>query len=266
MLRSIPASISCVIEGAGRVLAGRHEGTEMRPALTAHGLEPLELLQGLGVVVDTQVELGIVLVAVDQERRRLLATLVATGRFAGLQGGDQAARQRQVVPLAHGARPSRRDHLGAGQHVAGDRHVLADPMAAPGHTLGTGMGRELRIGAHDMDPAMLATGIGCRQDAHQIGRADTFADQPQPVWPVERVEERLGADCPLCGRDVGHAGAYGKELGGDRDGDAAALLVVEDDRGQVMRGAPSPTAPPRSLACRADWRRPCARDPRASPR
>src|SRR4030095_1292823 len=82
----------------------------------------------------------------------------------------------------------------------------------------------------DMELAVLAAGVGRGQDAHEVGSADTFTDQAQPVRAVERVHERLGADRALLRLDMGHSRADREELGGDGDGDAAAALLVEDDR------------------------------------
>ena len=51
----------------------------------------------------------------------------------------------------------------------------------------------------------------------------------QPVRAVQRVDHRLRAHRALLRLDVGHAGADGEELGGDRDGDAAAVALMEND-------------------------------------
>jgi hypothetical protein len=66
----------------------------MHPALAADLLEAFQLGEGIGVVVDAQVEVGPLFLAMDQQRRRLLAPLVAAGRFARfmLRSG---ARKRQ---------------------------------------------------------------------------------------------------------------------------------------------------------------------------
>ncbi len=76
------------------------------------------------MVVDAQVERGIVLAGVDPERRRLLAALVAAGGLARLQRGDEALGEGQMAArlvdrrgILDDARPR--------QHVAGDREALA---------------------------------------------------------------------------------------------------------------------------------------------
>ena len=68
----------------------------MQPALARNLLQSYQLRQGLGVVVHAQVVKGIVLPVMDQQGRRLLAALVATGRLARLHGGDQAPGKRQL--------------------------------------------------------------------------------------------------------------------------------------------------------------------------
>jgi len=56
----------------------------MHPALAADGFEAFELSEGIAVVVDAQVEVGPFLLAVNEQRGRLLAALVAAGRLARL--------------------------------------------------------------------------------------------------------------------------------------------------------------------------------------
>ena len=67
---------------AHRVVAAGQAGHERLAALQADLVEPLQFGDRIGMVVDPQVELQIVLVGLDAQRRRLLAALVAAGRFA----------------------------------------------------------------------------------------------------------------------------------------------------------------------------------------
>ncbi len=67
-------------------------------------LEPRELRQRIGVVIDAQVKIGPFFLAVNQKRRRLLAALVAAGRFAGDHRCDQALRKRQRRVFGVGTR------------------------------------------------------------------------------------------------------------------------------------------------------------------
>ena len=118
------------IDEAGRILARRQELAEMRPALAAHRFQPRQLGERIGVVVDAQVEIGPFVLAVDQQRGRLLAALVAARRFARLHGGDQPARERQrrVGAIGGGGVV---EHARPGQHVAGEREALARDVPAP---------------------------------------------------------------------------------------------------------------------------------------
>src|SRR5215210_1639640 len=76
---------------ADRVAALRQELAEVDPALAADFLKTRELLERLRMVVDPQVEIGVVLGRVDEERGRLLAALVAAGILARFQGRNQPA-------------------------------------------------------------------------------------------------------------------------------------------------------------------------------
>src|SRR5437763_1873118 len=92
---STSAICSPMVELAVRILCVRQEFREMDPALTADFLQPLQLGERIGVIVDAQVEIGPYLVAIDQKRGGLLAALVAARGFAGLQRRDEPARKRQ---------------------------------------------------------------------------------------------------------------------------------------------------------------------------
>ena len=85
---------------ADRIAPARQKLREMHPALAAHLLQAREFGERIGVVVDAQVEVGLFLLAVDEQRRRLLAALVAARRLAGFHRRDQAARKRQRARCA----------------------------------------------------------------------------------------------------------------------------------------------------------------------
>ena len=127
---AMPASITARSITPTRIAPARQEFGEMHPALAADRFEPRKLGERIGVVVDAQVEIGPLLLAVDQQRGRLLAALVAARGLARLQRGDQPARERQRGVRRVGLR-GLGDHRGTGQHVAGDREVLAGRVAAP---------------------------------------------------------------------------------------------------------------------------------------
>src|SRR5439155_19120975 len=93
-----------------------HEGYE---ALVRLLVEALQLDEGLRVIVDAQVELGVLLGRMDEEGGRLLAALVAAGGLTDLKSGDQPfgkwASARSFVRVRRFA-----DDLFAGEHVARD--------------------------------------------------------------------------------------------------------------------------------------------------
>src|SRR3954470_4910428 len=110
----------------------------MHPALAAYLFEALELAKGISVVVNAQVQIGPLLVAIDQQRRRLLAALVAARGIAGAQRRDQTPRERQLLLRGIGS-CGLVEHPGTGQHVAGDRKPTALEMAAPADAFAAGM-------------------------------------------------------------------------------------------------------------------------------
>src|SRR5687767_6097592 len=77
---------------------------------------------------------------------------------------------------------------------------------------------------------MRATGIARGEDADDVGGPDAVADQFEAIGSVEWIDQRLGRDGALPGLDVRHARADREELGRDRDGDASAIALPEDDR------------------------------------
>src|SRR5258706_6969094 len=76
------------VELAGRLQAAGQAGDERLVALQAHLVEAAQLGERLGMGVDTQVELRIVLVRMDAQRGGLPAPLCAAGRPAGQHAGD----------------------------------------------------------------------------------------------------------------------------------------------------------------------------------
>ncbi len=78
----------------------------MHVALATDPFQPRELGERLRVIVDPQIEIGPIFFAVDEDRRRLPAALVAAGRLARLERRDQPARKRQgsVVAIGRGGR------------------------------------------------------------------------------------------------------------------------------------------------------------------
>ena len=100
------------VGGADRVAAPRQEFAEVHPALAADLLQPLELGERIGVVVDAQVEVGVFLGRMDEQRGGLLAALVAARRLA--RPACAAIRRRaKGSALARIGLRRRLDHLRA---------------------------------------------------------------------------------------------------------------------------------------------------------
>src|SRR3954471_15940758 len=83
------------IGDAGRPRLRRQTTNERLVALQAFSVEALELPDRLGMVIDADIEERIVLGRVYEERRSLLAALVAAGRLARREGGDEAGTEGQ---------------------------------------------------------------------------------------------------------------------------------------------------------------------------
>src|SRR5436309_12500279 len=110
----------------------------MHVALATDPFQAGELGEWIGMIVDPQVEIGPILLLLDDQGRRLPAALVAPRGLARLQRRDQAAwkRQRLIVGVSRGRRI---EHALAREHVAGDRERLARAMAAPLHASSAGV-------------------------------------------------------------------------------------------------------------------------------
>src|SRR5215470_10931576 len=88
-----------------RRAVGDPRGPGARRQAAYEGLETLEALhvqaakldQRVGMIVDAKIEEGISLGSADKERHRLLAALVAAGRFTRLHGGHQALGERKLA-------------------------------------------------------------------------------------------------------------------------------------------------------------------------
>src|SRR4051812_14531153 len=83
------------LEEAPRPRLARAAGHEGDEALVCLLVQPAQLREGIGVVVDAQAQLRIRLRRMDEERRRLLASLVSAGRLAGVQCAHQSLGERQ---------------------------------------------------------------------------------------------------------------------------------------------------------------------------
>ena len=233
-------SISSRLEQADRIVAAGQAGDERLEALEALLVQAAQLGQRLFVVVDAEVEARVVLVAVDAQRRRLLAALVAAGALAGLHRRDQSLGERQAG--AGGIGGDRRvEHVGAGEHVAGDAEVLVHAMAAPLDALLAGVGRGASPCADHVQLALRPALVGVGQPGDDFFRRDAVGEQVDAGRTVERIHQRLRRQRADRAPRVDAERADGEEAA--RDGDAeAAVGVAGDDRPGHGDAAPAGSA------------------------
>ena len=206
----------------------------MHPAFAADLFQPRQFAQRIGMVVDAQIELGPFLVAMDQQRRRLLAALVAAGGLAGMHRRDQPLRERQFGVGDIGFRGVV-EHGGAGQHVAGNREAVALDMPAPVDAFAPGMRGDAALGVHDVQLPAFTAAIAGNQGFDDIAGFAPFVQQLDAVDAVIGIDQRLGCDAADAGGDVRHARADGEEFRCDRDAELAGCGIAGDDRPSHLR-------------------------------
>ena len=186
------------------------------------------------MVVDADVERRVVLVALDAQRGRLLAALVAAGRFAGGHRGDQALGQRQrgvrEVRLGRGL-----DHLRAGEHVAGDAPAVAQAMAAPVDAGVAGVRRARAACGDHVELALRAAGIGGGERGDHVDRRMAGVEQLETGRPVQRVHQGLGGQRTGAAPRVHRERTDREEAAGDGDAEAAVAVACEDRPGHGDR-------------------------------
>ena len=156
-------AISCSIKPRSVMPTGSRRfgrtAPERHPALPAYAFKPLEFGERFGVIVNAQVEIGPVFLAINQQRGRLLAALVAAGGFARPHRRDQPARKRQGRIGEIGCRGVV-EYARPRKHVAGDGKPVAMDMAVPLNAGRPGMGGDAAACVDDMELTMVAPGIG----------------------------------------------------------------------------------------------------------
>ena len=137
--------------------------------------------------------------------------------------------------------------------------------AAPVDAGLAGMRRDASVTVHDVDLALIAALVARHQRLDDLLRRQIVLQEAQPVHAVERIGQRLRGDRADAGLDMRHAAADREVLGRDRD---ARRRPSQDRARSATRSCELHwfSAPPRSPACRADWRRPCGACRRARPR
>ena len=243
--KAIDARLDLVaVDQAGRVVAAGQAGDERLEALEADVVEAAQLGHRLGVVVDADVELASVLVAVDDERRGLLAALVAAGRLARREGGEQPLGERQASGVTVGGGAGL-EHLGPGEHVAGDAEVVVEEMAAPLDAALAGEGGRLAVRRSRCSWRCARPGVGVGQGPGHVDRRPAFGEQVERRRTVERIEQRLGGDRADAAPRVQAERADREEAARDRDAEPAFVVAPEDRpcHGRKCVGRERPRAP-----------------------
>jgi hypothetical protein len=204
--------------------------------LEALFVQPAQLVERLLVVVDAEVEARVVLVAVDAQRRRLLAALVAAGALAGLHGCDQSLGERQAGAggvSSHG----RVEHVGADEHVAGDAEVVVGAMTAPIDATLAGVGGGASAYADRVQLALRAARVGVGQAGDDLVRRNAVGEQVDACGTVERIHQRLRRQRADRAPRVDAERADGEEAAGDGDAEAAVGGAGDDRPGHGVSGA-----------------------------
>src|SRR5437660_8038266 len=187
-----------------------------------------QLGERLGVVVDPQVELRIVFARMDDERRGLLAALVAACGFARDERRDQALGKGTRAGLLIRSRGFPQ-HPFVRQHVARDRIAIAGERAAP---VDAGRARVLAHAALDVDDvelALLASFIRGGQALDHFGRRDSRAQELEALGSVVRIDQRLGRERTDAASCMRAQRASCEEARRDGDAERAARRIARDD-------------------------------------
>src|SRR5207247_4380990 len=112
--------------------------------------DPPQFGNRMAVFVDSQLAVGILFFVHDQQRSRLLASLVPANRLAGLQGNHKPLGQVHALGTAEGFR-HRLHRLLAHQHVTLRREVWPGDVSEPRHALRTRPGGAIPLAIHESD-------------------------------------------------------------------------------------------------------------------
>ena len=208
------------LQHADRVGAAGEAGDERLEALQALRVQAPQLGDRLGVIVDAQVEARIVLGGVDAQRRRLLAALVAAGRLAGGQRREEPLGERPAGAGDESLR-GRVEHVGAGEHVAGDAEVVVHLVAAPVDALRAGVGGAAAVRADQVQLALGAAFVGVGEPGDDVLGGDAFGEQRDAGRSVERVHQRLRRQRADRAPRVHAERADREEAAGDGDAEGA---------------------------------------------
>jgi hypothetical protein len=178
------------------------------------------------VVVDSQIQIGIVLFRIDEKRRGLLAALVAARRLARFEGGNQPLRKRQRRRfICFRGFP---DDLLVGEHVASHGESRAGERSAPVDALRAGVLADAPLRVDDVQLAVLAPFVGGDEALRHLGGGNARAQELEPLFSVVRVDQRLGGERADAAFRVRAERADREEARRDRNAERAARVARYD--------------------------------------
>ena len=213
-----------------RVRARGHEFHIVEQPLAPDAFEPREFGERIGVIVDAQADRRILLGGPDRDRRRLLAALVAAFWLARHHRGDQPAHERFFARCLERVR-GRRNHVGARQHVAGNRDARPHDVPAPVDAVRAGMHRDAALRVMHVKLALFGAAVGRRQMFDHGLRRHPFAQQAHAAIAPERVRQRLRGERADAALAMGADRADREELARNRDAIGAARVARDDGPG-----------------------------------
>jgi hypothetical protein len=189
--------------------------------------EAPELGEGLGVVVDPQVNFRIVLGRMNEQGRRLPAALVAARGFAGLERCNEALSERRFR-LPEGSRRFLNDFL-IQKHVAGHGKAFSRNRPAPVDAGGPRVLADAARCIDDVELPVLAPFVRRREPLHHLRGGHPRAKQLESLPAVMRIDQRLRRERADAALRVRAQGADREEAGRDGDAEGAARRIARYD-------------------------------------
>src|SRR3954471_10432127 len=250
-LRSLTSSNLIFDQGAiGNACRARARGQaahERLVALEAYLIEPAQLDERLGVVVDADVEKGIVLGRGHEQRRRLLAALVAAGGVARRERGDETFAEC-ASGLSEGFCCCLED-CRTGQHVARHGKCLSGELSAPIDACLARMRRDCAVAIDKVKLTVIPAFVLADDARHDLRSGNTLGEQIQGFRTIVRIDEGLGADDADAGAPMGAVRADGEEPAGHRDAEGAVRVPRDDGPGHARDDSKKKGRFRRPLAC-----------------
>ena len=216
----------------GRIGTRGKTGDEGLEALEASSVEPPQLGQRVFVVVDAKVERRVVFACDDAQGRRLLAALVAAGRFARLQRGDQSSGEIEVRAVCVSL-DRRLEHRRAREHVAGDGEIGTRDVAAPSDAFAARVRRGTALPVDDVYLPNLTPGVAGDQALDHPRRLVPLRKEVEAGRPITGIHQRLRRERSDAAARMKAQGADGEETAGHRDSQGAVAGAGDNGPGHA---------------------------------